>query len=753
MNLGRKKKREQAQIEDESSNDLFQNKHLLEYQNKSLGTIIDKLKEELQEKNNNYLELESKLNYLVKYFTNLNITFSQLSEYIVTIAKDNKYASLSKEIIIFQEEFIGSLIRDINSNKSQNQVLEDNTSKIIENIFNSLISYLNAFVTTHEIKNNSETQSSSTNDYKALKTRYEELQNNYFELNEQNKINLKEIFLLKSKSDQFIEDLKIKEAKIEELNTKNFNLSRRLATHPSIPYINFEKKLFNKMADNHNCICHICGGELNLTKQKSELIIDNNQKTNNDVVMTDVNEENEKTLLNNEITNLKERISLLIEENEKMKLEDITEEKLLKSKAFQLLVSQAEYILTQFDSLKDANIELQKEKADLQRETEKEIKQMELKLFTKRQECDKVIFDLKKVIEGHLVTISTLNMKIESLENSFKNKETFTADINYIVDTFEQEKQKLIRQLDLIKQQKKEYFLKYEEENLKNVANDKLFIKLSSDVEKYRQALSKYENPDKEEKIEKFDIKEREKMKRDLKKKDEKISMLEKFNKDLKTELQAERENCEKFIVELEVNEKGLDELNKKLKTMTIQLSEKDEKIAKMTNEKIKDMNTIKLLNDERDSMDKRIKDLEEIKEDYIVYLKKIENNLNHQTEINNKLQEESNIKGNQIELLNKEMSKLTKKLEQSIKSQENTELALKKSTTELAKHAGNYEQMRAKYEELFKLKNNNELGKQSTEGFDEKTIKELEILRLENEKYKVIINFTVLEYGQMQSM
>ena len=132
---------------------------------------------------------------------------------------------------------------------------------------------------------------------------------------------------------------------------------------------------------------------------------------------------------------------------------------------------------------------------------------------------------------------------MESIDNYAKSKST--PEIIAMFDTFEQEKVKLLKQMGLIERMRKEYQKNYEVELQKNTTNEKIIMKQNLEIEKYRKDCPEQ----KEEKIEKFDIKEREKMKKEIRKKDEKVNLLENQNKGLRTDLAAERDNIDKLTI------------------------------------------------------------------------------------------------------------------------------------------------------------------------------------------------------------
>ena len=65
-------------------------------------------------------------------------------------------------------------------------------------------------------------------------------------------------------------------------------------------------------------------------------------------------------------------------------------------------------------------------------------------------------------------------------------------------------------------------------------------------------------------------MREREEMKRQIKNYRDKLSNFEKHYKNVKNELKLEKENSEKLFVELSLNEKIIEQMNKTIKDITL---------------------------------------------------------------------------------------------------------------------------------------------------------------------------------------
>ncbi len=125
--------------------------------------------------------------------------------------------------------------------------------------------------------------------------------------------------------------------------------------------------------------------------------------------------DNEKSM-QFELEYLRKQRDELLEQIEKQKLElKVSEERFIKSKPFQLLMSQAESIMQQLYSLKETNINLIKQKVDLEISKDNEIKIIEANLTEKKVEAEKKYLEVLKLYEEAKMTINILSVKIEIL--------------------------------------------------------------------------------------------------------------------------------------------------------------------------------------------------------------------------------------------------------------------------------------------------------------------------------------------------
>jgi hypothetical protein len=318
-----------------------------------------------------------------------------------------------------------------------------------------------------------------------------------------------------------------------------------------------------------------------------------------------------------------------------------------------------------------------------------------------------------------------------------------TIDITKLYQEFDDEKNKMISKLESYKNKNCELLKEVEELREQNDSLEKREFKLKQEVEKFKIKLGdeklEYQDGVLCMKFDKHDPRERDEMKRSIASKREAIALLDKKYLKLKLSLQTEIENSEKLINDLELNEKGLEELNKKNKSLLLQLQENNEKMAKMTNEKSKDLHTIKLLNEEKDILDRRMKDQEALIQTYQELNKKFEQDLAILKEIRLKEDQEYRQKSEEIESLKKTIISYYKNNEELRGTYENALSALNISQGNSAKNLTNYEQLKIKYENLCKIKNiyNEYTGKAQSY---EDLVKENGILTCEVDTYRVYI-------------
>jgi len=229
-------------------------------------------------------------------------------------------------------------------------------------------------------------------------------------------------------------------------------------------------------------------------------------------------------------------------------------------------------------------------------------------------------------------------------------------------------------------------------------------------------------------------MREREEMKRQIKSYKDKYTNCEKSYRSLKTDLKVEKENSEKLFMEIVLNEKGTEQMNKTIKELTNSIQENNEKIAFLLNEKQKNTETIRNLNNYIEKLESEIKDISEIDKEMLNLEENFLKELNTKHEIIKKLEMLVKFKNSNIDALYNQISQLSKE-----------NLSLSNSNSELIKIIDLIKNKNAKKitELQLKLEKSNpmqrrEFNKTNMIFSDKKTEDEFEMLKLENDTFRV---------------
>jgi hypothetical protein len=671
--------------------------------------MIEDMEFKLDEKDKFSSSLEKQLEALAEVFSYLGLELSNLNDAVTKVvsAGSVELANPSESLLSIPLQVLSNLLKDVQSDSSScqnSQHVQDKLKSLVDNISSNIINIINHLINTiareAELKGEIEKcvqenfKDQLVKQYEEVKIENEETKKNCRSLFENSKENLKELTSIKEKIIILEAWNKQKENKIDELERSNFNLKRRVNTHPTLPYINFEKKMFNKMIETHDCICHICGEGINqpASKKEDEDVVMANAEINS-IVPSSTNETVISLTLENE--RLKQRLVELHEVLEKLKVETtLTEDKLVNSKPFKVLVSQAEQLLQLIDSLKEANAELQRQKSDAAREKEYEIKSVEQRYQERIHELERIILEQRKILEKDKIVISDGQLRIQGLENELKLK--LEEDINGIFGNFENERQNSLKQMEIIKSQMKDYERKFDEEFKKT----RIFEERIEAMELGSNVSITLTQPEVIAHMEKRILKRNDQIRR------------------LENELKSEREYKDAFISELEVNEKGLNDINKKTKALSNQLSACNDKIAKMTSDRMKDSEIIKRLNEEKNSQERLVKGLEQKNKLESEVHAKLTQDIFSFKEIISRLELDVKLKEEDIEALKNETLRAEKLGEQNRIAYEKSLGLIRDLETALAKQATNCDSMKIKYEELCKIKNidGSQIGKSISE-------------------------------------
>ena len=568
-----------------------------------------------------------------------------------------------------------------------------------------------------------------------------------------------EIGILKTQNELNQAKINDLQEKLENLIDENSKLKRRIDTHPLMPLLVLEGQCLNKRVEEHNCTCIICGKNFNGENQNENNKDGNNSQNNEneninndsnkteDKKMTDSKNENNSNNKNNTENNIKENEAMeeLSKENEALRkrirelhenLEDvsrtneITEENILGSKIFQSLISQAENILSKLEKMKEINNNLQKENNSLNQKKDNEIVQMSNSFNEQLEKCSQKLLESAKIIEKNKTTIQILMNKIESVENLLKEKETF--NINVIYDSFKKERDNLLKKLEVIKSQKKDYLNKYDDECLKNKTNEFIINKLKNELNNYK-IIS---NPNKieDKKLLQFEL-----SKEATKNEQEKIEIYKKENEKLKNQLSKERINSEKLEELNEIAHKNITDINSNIKNLKIKLDEEKEIQSKLSKEKNEQKQTINYLMEMKEVLEKKNEAFKEQIENYGIYTKKMEDELEVQKQLNNLLEEEQKLNEKNIDTLKNLNIENLKTIEREKISRDDLQNKYNEIKNWRKKQLIDYDVLKAKYDDLCKYKqfdpnsiNVEEISKENNE------------LKLENQKYREMVHCKV---------
>lgn len=476
---------------------------------------------------------------------------------------------------------------------------------------------------------------------------------------------LKELDNLNLKLSKLTKTISEKDKKIEELENKIFNFQRRINCNPILPYINFEKKVFNKTIEEHKCICHICG-EYQSDSVNETKISEHPEALNLNVKVSLTKNERET-----EIYNLNQVVKDLHSQLEIQKIQnELTEEKIINSNAFKLLMTHSEELLNYANSLKEENISLQKNNFDVIHESELKLKCCEQICDSKVSELEKYYYETKSLLEKTKIELSQANLRITSLENELKMK-----NIDNLVSTlnnFEEERENFLKNINTLKIKSIELDKKYQKEIQTNLLLEEKVLNATfgnnANVESFLQRRNE-------------------------------------LIKELENEIKLEKEFKENLLVELELNEKGINDLNKKIKFLTNKNLETNDKIAKLVCENLKDVEKIKKLNEEKDFLNSSIKIIEEKQKlENEKILKELEENKINK-EMIMKLKNHIIIKEDETTSLNNEIAKLKQIIYTGDEIKLNMDKIIKDLDDRFSKQSTILDSLKIKYEEICKFK------------------------------------------------
>ena len=772
--LGSKRKR--FKKDEGEENGLFQSDSLLEYQNKSLCTLVTDLKEKLKSKEESYNILSSQFNSTIDFLNIFTSTINSLNDEITKSLTKNKisFDTLNKEDIskkkkIFSSvsQFLNDLIekpkekkeeKNVNNNKlahdsNNNKIIIDNTddeemkdvneknkNKEYEpmiNLSRNLTFLIDNLIPILKL-NETQYENLFSNIDDEIAKRNKELEEISDELNK-NLSNVK-LNLEKYKSENVLQISKISnlEEKVETLTQEKFKLNRKLNTFPPMPLLVVEGYANGKPVGEHDCICVICSK-----------VMKENQINNNNEIEKQSNKEEEKkdNEMNIEKENVKtkEEMEEIIKENEALKkkiqelhenLEDIsgkteiTEENILNSKHFQSLISQAENILLKLEKMKEINNNLQRENNSLNQKKENEILQLSNSFNEQLEKSSQKLLEMSKTIEKNKTTIQLLMNKIESNENLLKEKEVFNINIFY--DSFKKERENLIQKIDILETQKKDYMNKYEDECLKSKTNQLQISLLKNEMNNYKIIMNSNKNEDK--KLLQYDLN-----KEAIKIEQEKAEIYKKEIDRLKSELIKERKNYQNLGELNDMSQKNISELNETIKNLKNKIDELNQNFSRVLNEKTESKQTISFLTDMKEVLEKKNEVYKEQLENYSIYTKKMEDELEMSKKLNNSLEEAKKLNEKDIDILKAKNIENLKNIDKEKMMKDDLQNKNNELKNYKKKMTIDYDVLKTKYDELCKSKQ-----------FDPNSLdvdninKENEVLKLENQKYREMVHCKV---------
>ena len=778
--LGSKRKR--FKKDEGEENGLFQSDSLLEYQNKSLCTLITDLKEKLKSKEESYNILSSQFNSTIEFLNIFTSTINSLNDEISKALNKNKisFDTLNKDDVdkkkkIFSSvsQYLNDLLektkekkeeKNSNNNKSthdsnnNNKIIIDNTDdeemkdanernkdknknkeyEPMVNLSRNLTFLIDNLIPILKL-NETQYENLFSNIDEEIAKRNKELEEISDELNK-NLSNVK-LNLDKYKSENVLQLTKISnlEEKVETLTQEKFKLNRKLNTFPPMPLLVVEGYANGKPVGQHDCICVIC----------SKVMKENQNSNNNNEIEKQSNKEEEKkdNEMNIEKENVKtkEEMEEIIKENEALKkkiqelhenLEDIsgkteiTEENILNSKHFQSLISQAENILLKLEKMKEINNNLQRENNSLNQKKENEILQLSNSFNEQLEKSSQKLLEMSKTIEKNKTTIQLLMNKIESNENLLKEKEVFNINIFY--DSFKKERENLIQKIDILETQKKDYMNKYEDECLKSKTSQIQISLLKNDINNLKIIMNSNKNEDK--KLLQYDLN-----KEAIKSEQDKVEIYKKEIDRLKSELIKERKNYQNLGELNDMSQKNISELNETIKNLKNKIDELNQNFSRVLNEKTESKQTISFLTDMKEVLEKKNEVYKEQLENYSIYTKKMEDELEMLKKLNNSLEEAKKLNEKDIDILKAKNIENLKNIDKEKMIKDDLQNKNNELKNYKKKMTIDYDVLKTKYDELCKSK------QYDPNSLDVDNInKENEVLKLENQKYREMVHCKV---------
>ena len=305
-----------------------------------------------------------------------------------------------------------------------------------------------------------------------------------------------------------------------------------------------------------------------------------------------------------EINNLKSinsNLRLKLDEIQLKSNTNINETAFLKSKCYKNLEKQAEENATIVDEIKELYYKLKRSMDDNNSNLDNEIKKAEQYFLKNNENYRKKYEEIKQELlltKKKLQESSSINLLAEAK----------VYDFDSVYKYFESEKKRMSDEIknlfECLELQKK----KIEKEVNENLELTEKYNKILLEFDEFKSnkpdlnlqlELNESLLVDDRDKKYKHKIKEQDEI---IRSKKEKIMILEKKLVKVQEELNSEKELTETLSRELQANESGVNETMTQIKVLHDQISNENQKVAKLTNEKLNDQRNLDKLNQEREA-------------------------------------------------------------------------------------------------------------------------------------------------------
>jgi E3 ubiquitin-protein ligase BRE1 len=380
--------------------------------------------------------------------------------------------------------------------------------------------------------------------------------------------------------------------------------------------------------------------------------------------------------------------------------------------------------------MKEINNNLQRENNSLNQKKENEILQLSNSFNEQLEKSSQKLLEMSKTIEKNKTTIQLLMNKIESNENLLKEKEA--VNINIFYDSFKKERENLIQKIDILEKEKKDYMNKYEDKNIQNNSNQLTISYLHNEINNLKIVMNSNKNEDK--KLLQYDFN-----KEAIKSEQEKAEIYKKEIDRLKLELNKERKNYQILGDLNDVSQKNISELNETIKNLKNKIDELNQNFSRVLNEKTESKQTVSFLTEMKEVLEKKNDAYKEQLENYSIYTKKMEKELDMLKTLNNSLEEAKKLNEKDIDILKAKNIENLKNIDKEKMLKDDLQNKYNDLKNYKKKMTTDYDVLKMKYDELCKSK------QYDPNSLDVDNInKENEVLKLENQKFREMVHCKV---------